>query len=116
MIASTSPSNGPRISGTLSVVANKNYNIKVEVMATDLDSSSEYVDVELNGNYITKCADGSGITAGGCQWISCYGPSSIQATSSSLSFVLQYSSGVNNFAICSDSGQTGHAVARISLS
>ena len=86
-------------------------------MITDLDSSSEYVDIYLDGNKVGPSCNPSGVTEGSCAWYTCIGPNtqSIQATSTSLNVKLQYSSEVNAMAACTDSCRTGLAVARVKL-
>ena len=75
-------------------------------MITDLDESNEYVDIYLYGNKVGATCNPSGVTQGSCAWYTCIGPTSvgIQATSSSLSIELRYSSNVNAVATCTDSG------------
>ena len=86
-------------------------------MITDLDLSTEYVDIYLYGTQVGASCNPSGVTQGSCNWYTCIGPNTqtIQATSSSLNVELRYSSEVNAIASCTDSCRTGHAVARVKL-
>ena len=114
VMASTSPSNGPLITQGITVSANEAYDVQVEVMLTDLNSASEYADISINGNNVGRCNPSSG--QGSCDWYNCtISPSQVTPTTTTLTIQLQYSSAVNDFAVCSSDGQTGHAVARVTL-
>ena len=94
---------------------NKMYGVKVELMMTDLDTTSEYADITIDGvNYGTCNPSGSQMS---CQWYTCTGLSQSQVTtaSSSVSIQIQYSSGVNDLGDCTADGLSGHGVARITL-
>ena len=113
-MASTSPSNGPLITQGITVSANETYDVQVEVMLTDLDSSSEYADISINGNNVGRCNPSFGQSS--CAWYNCtISPSQVTPTTTTLTIQLQYSSAVNAIGVCSSDGQTGHAVARVTL-
>ena len=114
VMSSTFPSNGPLISQDITVTANQFYNVQLEVMLTDLDSSSEYADISINGINVGRCNPSSG--QGSCNWYTCtLSPSQVSSTNTILTIQLQYSSAVNDFAVCTFEGHTGHAVARVTL-
>ena len=105
----------------MTVSPNTYYNVHIEVMGNDLNSDYEYIDVYLDNasSRIHRCGDVSGNDAwcqGCCDWYSCYTTSSRLMTSSTFKIELRYSSSVNDFAVCTYSGKTGHAVARVTLS
>ena len=114
-MASTSPSSGPRIEQNLAVTAYQLYNIYVEIMLTDLDHSTEYTDIYLNTNHVGRC--NPTLCQGCCDWYGCtISPSQVFSTNSVVNVTLQYSTQVNAFAQCSYDGQTGHAVALVTIS
>ena len=114
VMASTSPSNGPLIMQDIAVSPNQIYGVQVEVMLTDLNSASEYADISINGVNVGQCNPNYGQSS--CAWYTCtISPSQASSTNTMLSIQLQYSSAVGNFAICTSNGQTGHAVARVTL-
>ena len=113
-MSSTSPSNGPLIMQDITVTPNQLYNVHVEVMLTDLDHSSEYANISIAGNLVGMCNPNYG--QGSCNWYSCeISPSQAFSSNTVLSVQLQYSQAVNDFATCTFGGQTGHAVARVTL-
>ena len=116
-MTSNSPSVGPLIEQTITVTPNIIYNVKIEVMLTDLDSSSEYADISINGNNVGRCNPvGIGYEAGSCRWYTCtISPTEATSTNSYLMIRLQYSPDVESVTPCTYDGQTWHAVARVTL-
>lgn len=112
VFATNSPTNGPLISGYVSVEANEIYSVKVELMLTDLDGSSEYADVTIDGIDFGRCnPSGSQMS---CEWYTCT-EKQVSTSSSIVSVKVQYGSEVGDLGKCSSDGQTGHGVARITL-
>lgn len=111
----------PLIDGSLlNVVPNQLYSVKVELMQTDLSSSSEYAAISLNGVSYGNC-DGGNYCDGCCGWFDCNSQLSnnqITSSSSSISVRLVYSNAVqSSHSACTDSmsGQSGGGVARVIL-
>ena len=112
---------GPVITGTINVVANQQYQVKIEVMKIDMDDVTEYVSsITLNGaNYGTCFANGASqcnvyqdcsANLGG----QALTQNTITSSSSSISVVLTHTSSVNCCA-CTYAGVSAYAVARITL-
>ena len=118
-MASTSPSNGPLISQNIAVASNQLYNVNLDVTLTDLDSSTEYLDIFINGTGMAQNITGTcnpNYGQASCDWYTCtISPTQAFSTNQMLAVQLQYSSAVGSFATCSYMGQTGHAVARVTL-
>ena len=112
-MSSNSPSNGPLIEQTIAVNPNIIYHVGIEIMLTDLDASSEYADISINGNNVGRCNPNYG--EGWCAWYTCtITPNVATSTNSEFTIRLQYSPAVN-YLVCSYDGQTGLAVARVTL-
>ena len=113
-------SSAPKITGTLTVVANQQYGVKIEIMRIDQNGADEYVSsITLNGASYGTCTGG----ANGCDvYQDCsvnnggyaLTQNTITPTSSSVSVELQYTSAVN-CCTCTYSGVQAQAVARITL-
>ena len=112
---------GPTITGTITVVANQQYQVKIEVMKIDMNSNHEYVSsITLNGaSYGTCNGNGQGqcdvyqdcsVNIGGHALTQ----NTITSSSSSISVVLTHTSSVNCCA-CTYAGVSAYAVARITL-
>ena len=113
-MSSTSPSSGPLILQNVTTEASTWYDMHVEIMLTDLNSASEYTDISINGVNVGQCNPSS--CQGCCTWYNCtISPSRFYSASTFLTVQLQYSYAVNDFAVCSYNGYTGHAVARVTL-
>ena len=114
IMSGTSPNNGLLLTKDITVTPYQLYNVDVEVMLADIDHSTEYANISINGNFVGKCNPNHG--QGSCNWHTCdINPRQAFSTNSVLPVKLQYSVGVNNFATCTFGGQTGHAVARVFL-
>ena len=118
-MASSSPQNGPLISQNIDVISNLLYNVNLEVMLTDLDSSTEYLTIDISGTGMAPSITGTcnpNYGQASCDWYTCtISPTQAFSTNQILAVQLQYSSAVGSFATCSYMGQTGHAVARVTL-
>ena len=120
-MASSYPANGPQIDQTFTGLTLSSYNVRIDIMGTDMDSTSEYADIYLDSSYVRRCGDttshnGQNWCQQCCNWYnSCYSGSR-SITSSTLRVRLYYSSAVNAFGHCTYGGKTGHAVARVILS
>ena len=117
-MASSSPANGPQIDQTFTGLTLSSYNVRIDIMGTDMNALYEYVNIYLDNSYVRRCGDttshnGQNWCERCCNWYnSCYSGSR-SITSSTLRVGLYYSSDVNSFGVCSDSGKTGHAMARL---
>jgi len=111
---SSYPSDGPIISGSMAVASNTLYDVQVQIMNTDMYSSSEYADIYLDDKSFGRCY---GDSDGTCSWYYCIRYDQIQTTSSSLKVELRYSQEVGSTFPCTDdeTGQSGTAVAWVSL-
>ena len=112
VLATNSPTDGPLINGHVLVEANKMYSVKVELMLTDLDGSSEYADIIIDGIDFGRC-NPSG-TQMSCEWYTCT-EKQVSISNSIISVNIQYGSEVGDLGKCTSDGQTGHGVARITL-
>ena len=112
VMATNSPTDGPLIDGHVLVEANKIYSVKVELMLTDLDGSSEYADIIIDGIDFGRC-NPSG-TQMSCEWYTCT-EKQVSISNSIISVNIQYGSEVGDLGKCTSDGQTGHGVARITL-
>ena len=112
VMATNSPTDGPLINGYVLVEVNKIYSIKVELMLTDLDGSSEYADIIIDGIDFGRC-NPSG-TQMSCEWYTCT-EKQVSISNSIISVNIQYGSEVGDLGKCTSDGQTGHGVARITL-
>ena len=116
--SSSHPSDGPIISGTMTVVSNTLYNVHVEIMTSDMSSSSEYAAIYFDGKSFGSC-DGGNKADNTCDWYNCpISLNQIQTISSTLQVEFRYSQEVNTgTSTCTDNetGQSGSAVARVTL-
>ena len=90
----------PILRGTLTVVPNQEYLVKIEAMSSDMDSSSEYISsITMNGNNFGSCYAGKH----DCTFYDCsipknghsLHPTTIQSTSANIDIKLTYTSQVN---------------------
>ena len=113
-MSSNTPSNGPLIEKTITVTPNISYHVKIEVMLNDLDASHEYADISINGNNVGRC--NPYFLPNNCAWYTCtISPTEATSTTSDLTIRLQYSQYVYTSSKCTYNGQTGNAVARVTL-
>ena len=113
MLATKTPSSGPLITGSIAVSPNTLYNVKVEIMSTDVDGGHEYLDITMDGQSFGQC-NPSGSECG-CGWWTCsLSKSQLTTSSSNIPIRIQYSSQVDN-CICTYDGLTGNGVARITF-
>ena len=119
------------ISRTIVFQANTGYDVRVELMQTDLSSSSEYaviyIDGRSNGNTEDQCnnddqncwkCDGGNVCDGCCNWHTCSDTITVTSTTTSASIKLVYTNHVSStYATCTDpiTGESGGGVARITL-
>ena len=115
VLVSSTPDPGPLISDTIAVTPDRTYDIKVELYLTDMDVSSEYVDIEIDGQNVGRCIPS--ICAGCCTLHDCaISPSQITSSSSGMSVSMQYSIEVQgSVATCPVDGQNWAAAALITL-
>ena len=111
VLVTNSPANGPLINGYIEAEQNQMYSVKVELMATDLGSSSEYADIIIGGISFGRCDPSLEMT---CDWYTCT-EQQFMTTGTSVSVQIQYSSEVNDLGDCTSDGLSGHGVARITL-
>ena len=105
---------GPLISGSIPVIQDQLYTVKVELMLTDLDGDDEYADITLNGISFGQCNPSGGQQS--CTWHICSAltQSIIQTSTSSISVYIQYSDEVDDFP-CEVDGRNAPAIARVTL-
>ena len=115
VLVSSTPDPGPLISDTIAVTPDRTYDIKVELYLTDMDVSSEYVDIEIDGQNVGTCTPN--LCQGCCTLHDCaISPSQITSSSSSMSVSLQFSIEVmGSIAKCPINGHNWVAAAQITL-
>ena len=115
VLVSSTPDPGPLISDTIAVTPDRAYDVKVELYLTDMDASSEYVDIVIDGQNVGTCTPS--ICQGCCTLHDCaISPSQITSSSSSMSISMQYSNQVEGtVATCPVDGQNWAAAALITL-
>ena len=113
--ASNLPANGPLIEKGISVTPGLTYDVKVDIVVSDLDAADEYVDITINSVNVGRCTPNG--VAGSCSDHTCtISPNQFSPSSSSLSVSLQYSSSVqSSVATCPINGVNYGAVAKITL-
>ena len=115
VMTTQSSSSGPRLQKNIDVVANEIYNVQVEVMTTDLSSSSQFADVSIEGRNVGRCNPEPIYQWDSCIWWICpISPSQVSSSTTSLSIQLQYSSSVSGGS-CTYNGQSTMAIARVTL-
>ena len=97
----TTPSSIPsdrKLSGSLTVVANTQYSIKMEIIRSDLNSATEYVEsIKMNGVNFGSCnpTGPDSESTNDCTWYDCssiLSPTSITPTSTTITVELTYTS------------------------
>ena len=89
----TSKTNGPLLTGSVSVVPGVTYGVQLKLMMGDLDSTDEWADLFLDGRSSGRCGDNAHSLADrSCDWLSCdSGLSDLTSANSVISISLQYS-------------------------
>ena len=84
----------PVIAGTIPLVPNALYGLKVEILETDFDTDDEFVNVTINGESVGICSPSC---EGCCNWHYCSKlDKTVERSSNNSIFVqLAYSEGVN---------------------
>ena len=97
----------------MAVSPNTLYNVKVEIMMTDVDGSHESLDITMDGQSFGRCnPSGSGCD---CRWWTCnLSKSQLTTSTSNIPIRIQYSSGCG-WCPCTYNGLTGNGVARITF-
>ena len=113
MLATKHPSSGPLITGSIAVAANTLYNVKVEVMMTDVNGGSEYLEsITMDGQSFGQCHPSG---SADCSWWTCsLSKSQLTTSSSNIPIRIQYTSAVGSFR-CTYNSLTGNGVARITF-
>ena len=105
----------------ISLEPNTPYAFEVDIMRTDMDSSSEYAEIFIDGNSIGTCnPDGP---ENGCTYFPCTQINHnqnvprliVSSTTHKIQFRARYSSGVNVYKNCTSGGFTGPGIARVRL-
>ena len=83
----------PLLTGSVSVVPGVTYGVQLKLMMGDLDSTSEYADLSIDGQSTGRCGDSRhSLSSGICyQWLPCdSGLSDLTSANSVVSISLQY--------------------------
>ena len=86
---------GPLLTESVSVVPGVTYGVQLKLMMGDLDSTSEYADLSIDGQSTGRCGDSShSLRYRSCEWLPCdSGLSDLTSANSVVSISLQYNSG-----------------------
>ena len=86
---------GPLLSGMLSVVPGAAYQVQVKLMMGDLDSTSEYATISVDGRPTGRCGNNAhSLSAASCEWLSCSSRlADVNSTNSAVAIRVQYNSG-----------------------
>ena len=84
----------PVLTGTIPLVPNALYGLKVEILETDFDTHEEFVNVTINGESVGICSPSC---EGCCNWHHCSNLNKTveRSNNNSVSIELAYSEGVN---------------------
>ena len=93
-LSSSAVTQEPVITGTIPLVPNALYGLKVEILETDFDTEDEFVNVSINGESVGICRPSC---EGCCNWHYCSNLNkTVERTNNNSVFVqLGYSEGVN---------------------
>ena len=93
-LSSSAVTQEPVITGTIPLVPNALYGLKVEILETDFDTDDEFVSVAINGDSVGICRPSC---EGCCNWHYCSNLNkTVERSNNNSVFVqLEYSEGVN---------------------